>query len=671
MFKEQYIRDNEKLKAKETLIMEIKEKHTREKIALTPRQKFIRYGAVLAAFLLVATGIFGVVYANRNTDANVPQNAMLSAAESAEVTQADSYEDVYAMIESMQNYYGPYAGGVMLESAVRDDVAEAAPAAEEAKTQTATAEAPAVADGNGDYSTTNVQVKGVDEADIVKTDGEYIYYIAGNQLNIIKADGVATKLISSTSLSDEENWWGYNSEMFVLGTRLMVITQSYNLVWINDKSGSYQNSQEQTSAIIYDISNPSAPKQIVSLGQSGYYVSSRMVGDFVYLVTSQYVYNAIKETPITYIPSTSIDTESTLLQPTDLYIGGSPQNAAYSVIGAINLRIGANFDSAKAVFGGTSELYANADHMLLAFSRYSEETMPIAPDKDGKNVQITRGASATDLVLLGLNEGQITKLASGTVPGSLLNQFSMDEYKGVFRVVTTLNSWEQRVYTDGVDTYEYDNANSNALYTLDKDLAILGKIENLAKDEFVKSVRFDGDIGYFVTFRQVDPLFAVDLTNPAAPRVLDALKIPGFSEYLHVFRDNLLLGIGYNADENTGRMQGVKLSMFDTSNKTNIVEKTTESVDANWTVVGSNHKAILVDGEKNLIAFPADSSYYIYRYTTDKGFELAAKVTMTADLSSWNLRGLFIGDYFYVLGDSGITVISLSDFIVLSTVKFG
>ncbi len=675
MFKEQYIRDNEKLKAKETLIMEIKEKHTREKIALTPRQKFVRYGAVLAAFLLVATGIFGVVYANRNTDANIPQNAMLSAAENGgEVTQAGSYDDVYAMIESMQNYYGPYAGGVMVESAMRDDVLEAAPAAEEAKAQTATAEAPAMSDGNGangDYSTTNVQVKGVDEADIVKTDGEYIYYVAGNQLNIIKADGAATKLVSSTSLSDEENWWGYNSEMFVLGTRLMVITQSYNLVWINDKNGSYQNSQEQTSAIIYDISNPSAPKQIVSLGQSGYYVSSRMVGDYVYLVTSQYVYNAIKETPITYIPSTTIDTESTLLQPTDLYIGGSPQNAAYSVIGAINLKIGANFDSVKAVFGGTSELYANADHMLLAFSRYSEETLPIAPDKDGKNVQITRGASATDLVLLGLNEGQITKLANGSVPGSLLNQFSMDEYKGVFRVVTTLNSWEQRVYTDGVDTYEYDSANSNALYTLDQDLAILGRIENLAKDEFVKSVRFDGDIGYFVTFRQVDPLFAVDLTNPAAPRVLDALKIPGFSEYLHMFRDNLLLGIGYNADENTGRMQGVKLSMFDTSNKTNIVEKTTESVDANWTVVGSNHKAILVDGEKNLIAFPADSSYYIYRYTTDKGFELAAKVTMTADLSSWNLRGLFIGDYFYVLGDSGITVISLSDFIVLSTVRFG
>ena len=247
----------------------------------------------------------------------------------------------------------------------------------------------------------------------------------------------------------------------------------------------------------------------------------------------------------------------------------------------------------------------------------------------------------------------------------------MDEYKDVFRVVTSVNSWQQRIYTDGVDTYEYDSTNTNSLYTLDADLNILGKIENLAKDEYVQSVRFDGDIGYFVTFRQVDPLFAVDLSNPAAPRVLDALKIPGFSEYLHVFMDNLLLGIGYNADESTGRTQGVKLSMFDTSNKANVTQITTASVDASWTIVGNNHKAILVDAEKNLIAFPADSSYFIYRYTTDKGFELAAKVSMTADLSSWNLRGLFIGNYFYVLGDSGVTVISLVDFTTLTTVKLG
>ena len=672
MFKEQYIRDNDKLKAKETLLMEIKEKNTREKIALTPRQKFVRYGAVFAAFVLVAAGVFGVAQLGKGSSA-APVNVTLSAAaDSSDVREVKSYDDIYGLIETMQNNNAVYSGGVMMESAVADGATAPAPAgaATEAKADMITQESPSANTGSADYSETNVQVKGVDEADIVKTDGNFIYYIAGNQLNIIKPDGAGTKLISSTQLSSDDTWWGYNSEMFFLGNRLMVITQSYNTVWINDANGNYQTNTDQTSAIIFDISNPAKPAQVVSLGQSGNYVSSRLIGDYVYLVTSQYIYSPVKGTPITYIPSTTDGTESKLLQPTDLYVGGNPQNAAYTVIGSINLKSGANFTSAKAVFGGTSELYANADHLLLAFGRYDSETLPIAPDKDGKNVQITNSSSSTDLVLLGLSEGQITKLAGGNVPGSLLNQFAMDEYKNVIRIVTTLDSSVQRIFTDGVDTYEYDSTSANALYTLDLNLKVLGKIENLAKDEYVKSVRFDGDIGYFVTFRQVDPLFAVDLSNAASPRILDTLKIPGFSEYLHVFKDNLLLGIGYNADDTTGQMQGVKLSMFDTSNKANVKEVATEKVDASWTIVGSNHKAILVDAEKNLIAFPADSNYYIYRYT-EKGFELAARVNMTADLSSWNLRGLFIGNFFYVIGDSGLTVISLSDFSVVTTVKIG
>ncbi|MCE5188011.1 MAG: beta-propeller domain-containing protein [Eubacteriales bacterium] len=648
--------------------MEIKEKNTREKIALTPKQKFVRYGAVFAAFLLVAAGVFGALYAYRGTNAAAtPENATLSA--SGAVTEITSYDDVYAMIEAMQSGYSN--GGIVAIGGAAMDGAMV-------KTESATVEAPAAVaqegaaamDSNVDYSGTNVQVKGVDEADIVKTDGNYIYYLAASQLNILKADGANTSLVSSTSLSADDSWWGYNSELFILGSRLMVITQSYNTVWINDVNGGYENNTDQTTAVIYDISNPAKPVQVVSLGQSGSYVSARMVGDYVYLVTSQYVYNLVKETPVTYIPATTVGAETKLLQPTDLYIGGNPQSAAYTVVGAINLKSGANFSSAKAVFGGTSQLYANADHLLLAIAQYNEETLPITPDKNGKNVQITNGSNSTDLVLLGISEGQITKLAGGNVPGSLLNQFSMDEYKNVFRVVTTRNSWQQRIYTDGVDTYEYDSTNTNALYTLDQNLSILGKIENLAKDETVQSVRFDGDVGYFVTFRQVDPLFAVDLSNPAYPRVLNALKIPGFSEYLHVFRDNLLLGIGYSADDQTGATQGVKLSMFDTANKSNVKEIATEKVDASWTIVGSNHKAILVDAEKNLIAFPADSNYYIYRYT-NQTFELAAKVNMTADLSSWNLRGLFIGNYFYVIGESGLTVISLTDFSVVTTVKLG
>ncbi|MDP3448703.1 MAG: beta-propeller domain-containing protein, partial [Eubacteriales bacterium] len=236
MFKEQYIRDNDKLKAKETLLMEIKEKNTREKIALTPRQKFVRYGAVFAAFLLVAVSVFGIINANKGTSAT-PENVALSAEAASDAAQGstvESYDDIYGMIEAIQTRSGYYAGGMMTESAVSDG-AMAAPATEEARGAVAM-EAPVASDGGLDYSETNVQVKGVDEADIVKTDGSYIYYIAGNQLNILKPDGASTRLVSSTPLSGEDSWWGYNSEMFLLGNRLMIITQSFNTVWVNDAS---------------------------------------------------------------------------------------------------------------------------------------------------------------------------------------------------------------------------------------------------------------------------------------------------------------------------------------------------------------------------------------------------------------------------------------------------
>jgi len=673
MFKEQYIRDNEKLHAKETLLMEIKEKHARENTRFTRQQKFVRYGAIAAAFILVIGGVLGVWFANRGSDttATTEQTLEASAADAAVSTVSiDSYDDIYDLIEQMgYGYdYGLRYGVTVTEEAATDDAVMEAP---EAEVQAAADTATGSSGSTTDYSETNVQVKGVDEADIVKTDGEYIYYVADNQLNIIKADGADTKLVSTTLFESDDSWWGYNTEMFLLDDRLMVISQGYSTVWVYDSDGDYESGTDQTKAIIYDVSNPAKPEKIVSLGQSGDYVSARMIGDYVYLVTAQYVYNAVRSTPVTYIPSVSVDEESTLLSTSDLYVYGTPQSSAYTVIGAINLKNGVKHASAKAVFGGASDLYANAEHMLLAIDEYDSDTSPIAPDEDGKNVQITTGQSNTELILLSLNEGEITKLASGAVPGSLLNQFSMDEYNGAFRIVTTIDWWEQRVYTDGLDSYEYDSKNYNNLYTLDLDLNIIGKIENLAEDESVQSVRFDGDVGYFVTFRQVDPLFAVDLSDPTAPKVLSTLKIPGFSEYLQTFGDGLLFGIGYDADEDTGRTLGVKLTMFDTSDKTDVTELFTEPVDADWTIIGSNHHAILVDADKNLIAFPADNDYYIYRYYAGTGFELAAKVDLSSDLSSWNLRGLFIGNDFYVLSESSVTVISLTDFGVLTTLKIG
>lgn len=676
MFREQYIRDNEKLHAKETLLMEIKKKAAEERSASVRRAKFVRYGAVAAAFVLVLGGVLGTVLISRPLAAKTAESAVASVASASadkatgngETDAFASYDELYDAIKAMN---GGDATAVSTDMAVAEEVEAPAPAAGSGATVTSDAamDEPRAASSCSDYSETNVQVKGVDEADIVKTDGTYIYYLAENTLSIAKADGKDTTVLSRTNVYTDDGNWGYAAELFLLGNRLMIVCQSMQTVWVNDQSTRYQSGANQTEAIIYDVSNREKPALVVSLGQSGSYVSSRLIGEYVYLVTSHTVYNCARSEPATYVPALTENGASELLDAGAIMSVPNPTESAYTVVGSINLKSGARHASAKAVFGGTSTIYAATDRLLLALNEYDSETLPIAPDKDGKNVQITTGESKTKLVLLSLDGERIEKLASGTVSGGLINQFSMDIYQNVVRLVTTVSKWEERIYTDGVDTYEYEDASYNCLYTLDESLNPLGKLEKLAEDEWVESVRFDGGVGYFVTFRQVDPLFTVDLSNPKAPRVLSTLKIPGFSEYLHVFSKNRLLGIGYQADEKSGRTEGVKLSMFDTTNKSDVTEKATASVDASWSIAGSNHKSILVNAEKNLIAFPADESYFIYRYFEDTGFTLAAKVRVGAGLWNANLRGLFIGDELYVLTGESIVILSMTDFTVLTEVK--
>ena len=685
MFKEQYHRDNEKLHAKETLLMEIKKKQAEE--ANRPpaegrKRSFVRYGAVAAAAVLVVGGVLGAVLASArvNAPATPAEGVMAAAGDSAAqgrklqaepdaVRAMNSYDELYELFEQMRLRDAEAYG---VDMAVMEDAGAAETAAANeagsggaASNASSTKMTPqAAAEGRaaclaGDYSETNTQVKGVDEADIVKTDGRYIYYVVNNQLNILEAGGSDTKLVSSTQFTNNDKWWGYASEMFLQGDRLMIITQGYATVWTRSVSGGYNESREQTQVLLYDVSNPARPREIAALGQSGNYVSSRMIGEYVYLVTSHYVWQPMREQPSTYVPELISGGTGRAIAAGDILVYGTPKTSAYTVIGAINLASGTDYATAKAVFGGASDVYCNTEHLLLTNGEYDREVSDIAPDANGKNVQVTTGTSQTRLLLFDLDGDKITLTANATIPGTLINQFAVDEYNGVFRLVTTCTNSIERIYTDGVDTYDYEGETYNCLYTLDAKLDVLGKLEKLAEDEWIESVRFDGGIGYFVTFRQIDPLFAVDLSNPKAPKVLSELKIPGFSEYLHVYGDGLLLGLGYEADEKTGSTKGVKLSMFDVKNPRSVKELTTERIDAGWTVVGGNHKAILVSVEKNLIAFPADDAYYIFSYTRETGFEQLAKVRMDDGLNSWNLRGLFIGDSFYVLGDAGVTVISM------------
>ena len=673
MFKEQYIRDNERLHAREGLLMDIQKKAAADKRRADRMPRYALWGAAVAAAILLAIGIPWLVRKG-GPSAGTPQ--AVSAAAGAAGTQgpapdaaahdATGYDELYALIE--QSYGGMDAtdGGVMATAAAVDAAVEA-PAAAEGSAPKANAE-PAAMDAysgsGGDYSGTNVQVSGVDEADVVKTDGNYIYYVANSTLHIVKPDGAATTVVGSVPLENDDSWWGYSTEMYLAGGRLLLIQQGSATVWVKTRASGAADARtdDSTRILLYDVSDPALPKKLATLGQSGHYVSSRLTDGYVYIVTSQYVWQPVKGEPVTFVPSLSVDGRTEALPAADISVCGNPSGASYTVVGAIDIQNGLSHAAAKAVYGSSDTVYCSGDYLLLGASEYERDTSPIAPDETGKNVQVTVSSPRTRLLLFSLDGAKITRLESAYIDGTLLNQFALDLYGDAFRIVTTIDRYTERIYTDGVDTYEYDDERYNRLVTLDLSLHELARIDRLGEDEMVRSVRFDGAVGYFVTFRQTDPLFAVDLSDPKAPRVLDALKIPGFSAYLHVYADGRLLGIGYAADEQTGRTEGVKLTMFDVTDKTNVRERVTAAVDASWTNAGDNHKCVFVDGARGLIGFPADDAYYLYGYSEADGFTLLRKVTALADVYSWNLRAVRIGDCLYVLGDSFITVLSLENY---------
>ena len=256
----------------------------------------------------------------------------------------------------------------------------------------------------------------------------------------------------------------------------------------------------------------------------------------------------------------------------------------------------------------------------------------------------------TILRKLSYNKGKLSGSAQGKVKGYLNDSFSIDEYDNTLRLVTTV--------THNVGS----SSQSNSVYVLDADLKTIGKIEDLAKDEQVYSARFLGDTGYFVTY---DPLFSVDFSDPENPKILGKLKIPGFSEYLHFYSDNLLLGIGMDTDEN-GVTNGVKVSMFDISDPSDVKEVSKYTLDQYYySDVFSDYRAALVDPEKNLIGFPLSGSadqYVILSYDKDQGFQVQMQEEVNGN-SYLGTRGVYANDKFYVINGNAIEAYRMGDYV--------
>lgn len=531
-------------------------------------------------------------------------------------------------------------------------------------------------DSGGDFSETNIQEEGVGEADEVITDGKFFYIKRANEneIAIVQAEGAQMNTVSQITWPEiNEKEEQHVHEFYVSGNKLVLMKTVYNY-YASEEGKVLDSCREETWIEVYDISDRSAPKQISVLRQDGAYESSRMTGGYLYTFSDHYIYNTIqKDKPESYMPCA----DGEVIACKDIYVPDETDSAHYKVITSVKLDAPESFQTEKAVLCGSGWCYVSSNAIYFLAESYVNKT------DDGYNL--------SEIWKFTYQDGSITGSASGTVKGAVRDQFAMSEENGYLRVVTTYGKNADNVVARGGiavdDVAVFNDDMKNGLYILDENLNLTGSLENLAENEQIYSARFFVDTAYFVTFRQTDPLFSVDVSDPANPVLLGELKIPGFSEYLHPYGEGRLLGIGYDADEN-GRQTGIRLSMFDVTDPANVKEIATKVIaefndNASYSSPALyNHKAVLVNEEKNLIGCnlngyiyanrreTRNNAYVIYGYDEEQGFFLKKKTELTvsrADSGRYDesydkelnkcseIRGAYIGNYFYTINE-GYTI---------------
>jgi uncharacterized secreted protein with C-terminal beta-propeller domain len=734
----------------------------------------------------------------------------LSSSVVSVAASAEDYDQIYELIKAARNFesnsVNRASNGRGLDMAVEaeesfdgfaDDAAMPAPMAE-APGSTANyagepdAEYSAMGgggEGGSSFSDTNNQVQGVQESDIVKTDGRYIYTISHYQnsfVNVVRVNNGSMEQVArlekegaypielllydgkliviwakSTWVSFdgtrwdcccdyyaqywdewyyddywyvEDDYWGYDDppttsyddeydiemEMFEIepwdmptvdpifdyeieepveilaDEPALLIEPGYHRSWWGWWGGGWNDNE--TVVEVYNI-NGDFKQPESSFSQKGWYSSSRMIDSHIYLITTfSPMVNQLNEFARddleAYIPSYTINGDSYYIAPSGIVLPEKLDWVQYTVISGLDVNSPEFFVSSTANLGSSWIIYSSMNNIYITSSVHEiigrRRTQWGYWDDYKEYTQINK---------FSINKGQVAFTASGKVAGSVQNQFWLDEHNGVLRVVTQIWEW-------GFDWEDFYSAGS--LYTLDENLNILGEFHGIGETENVQSVRFEGDIGYIVTFLIVDPLFAFDLSDPTNIIMLDELKIPGYSRYMHRWADGLLLGVGVDAEEEFGWKTGLKLSMFCTTDNENLSEKhvfiieppeSEEMTDewgwswGGWSWIWSpaewDHKPILVSPERNIIGFPYSMSYTssnmyideqkyaIFSYDDSTGFTLIGEIEMPAYSGSqewfWTngfTRGLFIDDYLYVVADHLIVSARLDNMQIVQTLRF-
>lgn len=517
-----------------------------------------------------------------------------------------------------------------------------------------------------EYSTTNIQVAGVDEADIVKTDGEHIYLVSGNDVFIMKAyPPEGAEVLSKITFNDT-----YLIGIFVNGDRLAVLgCQGVDAYW-----GYYRGFYEdiKTFVNVYDVSNKTNPALLTGFTISGSYFNSRMIDEYVYFVVSQ---QACIKNDTVILPKVYSNEGIKRVSASGIqYFNTSDSYFMYTTIVAMNVQNVAEEPTNKTILlGGTSCMYVSLNNIYITFPN-SESTL---------------------IYRIHIENDKIEPMVSGQVPGYVLNQFSMDEHNGYFRIATT---------TGHIARILEQTTSKNHLYILDMNVNIVGKLEDLAPGEKIHSARFMGDRCYLVTFQKIDPLFVIDLTEPDNPTVLGKLKIPGYSDYLHPYDENHIIGVGKETVEaeegDFAWYQGVKISLFDVSNVNNPKQIANYTIGDRGTdsPILRDHKAFLFDKSKNLLVIPVkvaeidETKYpegvppyvsgtpvwqgaYVFNITLSDGLVLRGNVTHLedginiGDSSHWVNRALYIEDVLYTVSDKKIKMNNLEALAFLNEIE--
>ena len=485
-----------------------------------------------------------------------------------------------------------------------------------------------------DHAETNTQTQGVDEGDIIKTDSRYIYYVGAdragtnNKLRII--DTQTMEAVFDSYLYDEKGDILWISDIYINGDVLVAICTTINGYNVYGSYSYNYSTTSKTIAMAYDITNRNQPKIIRSYNQDGMYKSSRMVGSTLYTISQYYVRaeseEAIENVCIPKVDGVEIGCDCIFLP--------EKSGDSYILLTAFDTSSKNSDVRSVAVLGNGSTYYCSEDTFYVIANDHNYEA---------EKVEVR---DTTIINSFNINSMKISFKATGKVKGEVLNQYSLDQYNGKLRIATSYFNYTTQ-------------KNESSLYVLDDKLDVIGKLENIANNEQIKSVRYMGDEAYVVTFRNTDPLFAIDFSDPTKPAIKGELKIPGYSAYLHPIGDDLLIGVGYEGDSQNADFNSVKVSLFDISDPTNLKELDKLVYLKSSTTVRDNPKTLIYKPDEDIIGMPVNTYvngsvgylYYIIQVKDNKLILKNELLHTTGYKGIGDLRGTYIGDDFFTVSD--------------------